>query len=90
MRRYIDTASLVVAIITAILFGAALFVKGITHDLFLEVGVLLISVKILISNYQSQVKADRLEKKLDSILMSVATANSPRNLNNVRVVESGY
>jgi hypothetical protein len=46
--RYIDRGSLAVMAITLVLFIAALFTKGLTHDLFLEAGVFLVSVKLIL------------------------------------------
>ena len=67
MTRYIDRGSLVVALITVVLFLAALFVKGLTHDLFLEAGVFLVSVKIIIQGYRNSVAIGLVDKKIDSI-----------------------
>jgi hypothetical protein len=53
MDNHIDSGSLVVAVITLILFVAALFTKGLTHDLFLEAGVFLVSVKIILMAYRT-------------------------------------
>ena len=55
MNKYMDRGSLIVAVITLVLFIAALFTKGISHDLFLETGVFLVSVKIIIMAYKSSV-----------------------------------
>ncbi len=67
-----DTGSLIVTIITFMLFVAALFVKGFTHDLFLEVGVFLVSVKIILMSYKNGVATSRLSEKLDAILAALA------------------
>jgi hypothetical protein len=42
MNKYMDFGSLMVALITLALFLAALFTKGLSHDLFLEAGVFLV------------------------------------------------
>jgi hypothetical protein len=47
-RKRFDPGSLLVIVITFILFVAALFTKGFTHDLLLEAGVFLVSVKLII------------------------------------------
>ncbi len=39
MKEHFDIGSLLIIIITFILFVIALFVKGFTHDLLLEAGV---------------------------------------------------
>jgi hypothetical protein len=45
----------------------ALFVKGFTHDLLLEAGVFLISVKLIIMAYKNGVYMKTLEQELKQI-----------------------
>ena len=68
MSKYMDRGSFVVAVITLVLFIAALFSKGISHDIFLETGVFLVSVKIIIMAYRSSVDVNQLDKKIDAVL----------------------
>lgn len=68
MIKHMDSGSLVIALITLALFLAALFTKGLTHDLFLEAGVFLVSVKIIVMAYKNSVAVGRLDEKLDTIL----------------------
>lgn len=68
MNKHMDMGSFVITIITFGLFMAALFTKGLTHDLFLETGVFLVSVKIIIMAYKNSVSVSRLEEKLNKIL----------------------
>lgn len=68
MNKYMDRGSFSVAVITLILFIAALFSKGISHDIFLETGVFLVSVKIIIMAYRNSVDVNHLNKKIDAIL----------------------
>jgi hypothetical protein len=67
MKRYFSIADMVVILITFILFTIALFVKGLTHDLLLESGVLLISVKLIMMNYKLYVSNDKITEKLTAI-----------------------
>ena len=53
MRKHFDTSSLIVVIITFVLFTIALFTKGFTHDLLLETGVFLVSVKLILMAYSN-------------------------------------
>ena len=62
-----DPTSLVVMAITLILFIAALFTTGFTHDLLLETGVFLVSVKLVIMNYKNGVTADAIQTQLREI-----------------------
>ena len=67
MRNYFDTASIVIIILTLALFIAALFIKGFTHDLLLEAGVFLVSVKIIQMSYKNSVFINDLQEELREI-----------------------
>ena len=66
MKNSLDTGSFVVALITLILFVAALFSKGLSHDLFLEVGIFLVSVKLIMMAHKNNVSVGQLMEKLDA------------------------
>ena len=66
-NKYIDTASILVILATLILFIAALFVKGLTHDLLLEVAIFLVSVKLIINAYKNTQATKSINNKLDKI-----------------------
>jgi hypothetical protein len=72
MNKSIDRGSLSVAALTLGLFIAALFAKGLSHDLFLEAGVFLVSVKLIIMAYRNSVSVGHLDRKLDTILARLA------------------
>ena len=67
MKKYLDVGSVVVIAITFILFAMALFFKGITHDLLLEAGVFLVSVKVIMMGFKNGEFAQRLENELEEI-----------------------
>ena len=71
MKRFMDTGSMLVAAITLVLFVAALFAKGLSHDLFLEAGVFLVSVKIILMNHRINVAVSALSEKLDRVLAAL-------------------
>ena len=48
MKQHLDMGSLIVIIVTFILFLVAPFAKGFTHDLLLEAGVFLVSYSMQI------------------------------------------
>jgi hypothetical protein len=50
-----------------VLFVAALFTKGLTHDLLLEAGVFLVSVKLIIMAYKSSVTTKALLEELREV-----------------------
>ncbi len=72
MNKSIDRGSFLVAAITLGLFIAALFTKGLSHDLFLEAGVFLVSVKLIIMAYRNSVSIGSLDRKLDAILAKLS------------------
>ncbi|NTU93094.1 MAG: hypothetical protein HGA56_03665, partial [Chlorobiaceae bacterium] len=55
MNKHFDTPTVVVIVVTFVLFVVALFVKGLTHDILLEAGVFLVSVKLILMSYKSSV-----------------------------------
>ena len=71
MTKHFDTGSILVIVVTLALFVAALFTKGLTHDLLLEAGVFLVSVKLIIGAYRSSVATEELKRKLEDIHSAV-------------------
>jgi hypothetical protein len=78
MNKFIDRGSLLVAAITLGLFIAALFTKGVSHDLFLEAGVFLVSVKLIVMAYRNSVSVSSLDRKLDTILANLSKPGDKR------------
>ncbi len=70
MHKHLDLATLLTLAITLGLFVIALFEKGFTHDLLLEAGVFLVSVKLVIMSY----KANTNISTLDSQLLTMTTS----------------
>ena len=68
VREHFDAGSLLVILITLVLFGIALVEKGFTHDMLLEAGVFLISVKLIMMAYKSAKQAAAVQSKLDRLL----------------------
>lgn len=52
---------------TFILFTLALFFKGMTHDILLEAGVLLVSVKLILLASASNRRAQQILSELKTI-----------------------
>lgn len=67
-RKNLDTGSLLVMALTFVLFVAALFLKGLSHDLLLEAGVFLVSVKLIIMSYKNGVASARLQERMDTMV----------------------
>ncbi|MDH4205885.1 MAG: hypothetical protein OEV45_10180 [Desulfobacteraceae bacterium] len=67
MRKHFDVGSMIVIIVTFLLFIMALFTKGFTHDLLLEAGVFLVSVKLIMMGYHNSVYIKSIENELKDI-----------------------
>ena len=66
-QKHFDAGSLLVIFVTLILFGTALFLTGFTHDLLLEAGVFLVSVKLIVMSYKNSVTSDKLLEEMAEI-----------------------
>jgi hypothetical protein len=80
MGKHFDVWSFLVMAMTLVLFVAALFTQGFTHDLLLEAGVFLVSVKLILMAYKNSVVNDTVQQKLDEIHRTVQwlrDANAP-------------
>lgn len=67
MKKLFDTGNLIVIALTFILFVSALFVKGITKELLLEAGVLLVSIKLILFNYKQSLFDKEVIRRLDEM-----------------------
>ena len=72
--RSLDPWSAAVIILTLVLFLVSIFVKGFTHELPLEVGVFLVSLKLILMAQKNSLSAkmtalqlDRLSRALEGI-----------------------
>ena len=79
INRYLGYGSLIVIVVTVVLFVLALFVKGATHDLFVEAGVFLVSVKLIIASQRSYLQGRSIERKIDELAARIdrAAGNGP-------------
>ena len=66
-RTHFDGWTLLVIVVTFVLFAAALITTGLTHDILLEAGVFLVSVKLIFMGYRASVSNKSIESKLDEI-----------------------
>jgi len=62
-----DPWASIVILLTVGLFGLSLIVKGITHELFLEAGVFLVSMKLILMAGKNAATEKRLERHLKHI-----------------------
>jgi hypothetical protein len=80
MRKHFDLWSIVVIVLTLILFIVALFIKGLTHELLLEAGVFLVSVKLILISYKNSVLAVETEQRLEQIHGLLRAIANPSHL----------
>lgn len=88
IRHYFDAGSLLIIVITFALFVAALYFTGFTHDLLLEAGVFLVSVKLILMSYKNKVASDNLHKELAEIRSLIQEMNRESKRGSPRAVES--
>jgi hypothetical protein len=67
MMKHFDLGSMLIIVVTFILFAIALFSNGLTHDLLLEAGVLLVSVKLIIMAYKNSRANQKIMLELEVI-----------------------
>ena len=66
-QRHLDIGSQLVILVTLILFVAALFFKGFGHEILLEAGVFLVSVKLIMMAYQNRMTEQQMKDRLDGL-----------------------
>ena len=71
MQEHLDNGSRLVILVTFVLFAAAFFFKGFSHDLLLEAGVFLVSVKLIMMAYKHSVASRQLNERLDGLLTTL-------------------
>jgi hypothetical protein len=62
-----DSWTKLVILLTMGLFTLSLAVKGVTHELFLESGVFLVSVKLILMAGKNAASEERIERHLNQI-----------------------
>lgn len=60
--------------ITFVLFALALVTRGFTHDLLLEAGVFLVSVKLIMMAHRNSIQTRAVDAKLDLIYEAVRSS----------------
>ena len=67
IRQNFDIGSVIIILITLVLFVVALFVKGFTKDLLVEIAVFLVSVKLIMNAYKTSLANKALQEKLNEM-----------------------
>jgi len=65
--KYFDAGTITVIAVTFALFGMALFFSGFTHDLLLEAGVFLVSVKLILIGYKTSAASQEIYRELEEM-----------------------
>ncbi len=73
MIRHLDLGSIIIILVTLALFVFALFVKGFTHDLLLEAGVFLVSVKLIMMAYRTSRHSNEIIREIKEIKDAIGT-----------------
>lgn len=69
---HLDGATRFIIATTLVLFAAALLVKGFSHDILLEAGVFLVSVKLVLLAYHTSVATADARVRLDALSAALA------------------
>jgi hypothetical protein len=72
-NQYLDVGSMVIIIITLVLFVLALFMKGFTQDLLLASAVFLVSVKLIRMAHRISKYNDEIMKQMKEIKDAIGT-----------------
>lgn len=67
MKRYLSTGDTVILTITLFLFIIAIFTEGFIHNLSLEAGILLVSIKVIMIGYKIKLSNNVILKELEDI-----------------------
>jgi hypothetical protein len=70
-----DPWAVIVIALSVGLFVVAVFTKGFTHELLLEAGVFLVSVKLILMAQKNTETENRLEQRLANIQEMLAAKN---------------
>jgi hypothetical protein len=71
MHKHLDLGTQLTLAVTLVFFVIALFEKGFTHDLLLEAGVFLVSVKLVIMSYKANLSIGALDSQLIAMKSSL-------------------
>jgi hypothetical protein len=81
MSKHFNVWSFLVIASTLVLFGAAVYTTGFTHDLLLEAGVFLVSVKLIVMAYRNSAGDYAIQQKLDEIHSTLQRLGNANALN---------
>ena len=82
MKNKLGLGNIIVITLTFLVFVIALFLKGLSHDILLEIGVLLVSTKLIMMNRKAEIANQELLNKINEIKKVVDELKSSNNQSN--------
>lgn len=79
MLKHFDLSTLIIILTTLVLFVAALFTKGFTHELLLESAVFLVSVKLILLAYSNKQNQLTMMREFEDIKAFLEEAKNSLN-----------
>ena len=67
LRERLDMGSMAVIVITFTLFVVSLFQKGLTHEILVDTGIFLVSVKLIVMSFKNNLYMKDLNQQLEEI-----------------------
>lgn len=66
-KERLERWSTITLVITVVLFAISVFVTGFTHELLLEVGVFLVSMKLVLNSSKAALAIEKIDERLNAI-----------------------
>ena len=79
MKNKFDLGNSIIIVLTVLVFAIALFLKGFTHDILLEIGVLLVSIKLIIMNNKIKLTEQEILNKMIELKKALDELKSNNN-----------
>ena len=67
LRERLDMGSMAIIVITFTLFTVSLFQKGLTHEILVDTGIFLVSVKLIVMSFKNNLYMKDLNQQLEEI-----------------------
>ena len=67
LRERLDMGSMAIIFITFTLFVVSLFQKGLTHEILVDTGIFLVSVKLIVMSFRNNLYMKDLNQQLEEI-----------------------
>ena len=67
LRERLDMGSMAIIVITFTLFAVSLFQKGLSHEILIDTGIFLVSVKLIVMSFKNNLYMKDLNQQLEEI-----------------------